>query len=64
MNPPEDFVPYELSTSFGTLMLPDRECVTCVAKWQFFSCTICCLTRTLMQDATPVMDKMNEELNG
>ena len=64
MNPPEGFMSYELSTSFGTLMLPDRKCATCIARWQFFSCTMCCFTQTLEQDAKPVVDEMNKELNG
>ena len=64
MNPPEGFVPYEMETSFGTLTLPDRKCAFCIARWQFFSCTMCCFTQTLEQDAEPVVDEMNKELNG
>ena len=64
MDPPEGFVPYELRTSFGTLTLPDAKCVMCIAQWRFFSCTMCCLTQTLEQDAKTIMDKMIEELNG
>ena len=63
MNAPEGFVPYEMKTEFGTLILPDRDCVMCIASWSFFRCNMCCFTQTLMQDAKPIVDKMNEELN-
>ena len=63
MNAPEGFVPFEMETKFGTLALPDRKCALCIANWSFFSCTMCSFTQTLEQDARPVVDKMNEELN-
>lgn len=63
MDPPEGFVSYELKTSFGTLMIPDRKCAVCIARWHFFSCTVCCFTHTLEQEVKPVIDQMNEELN-
>ena len=62
MNPLEGFVPYELKTSFGTLTIPDRKCAVCIARWQFFSCTMCCFTQTLEQDAKTIMDEMNKEM--
>lgn len=63
MNAPEGFVPYEMETKFGTLTLPDRKCARCIANWGFFSCTMCCFTQTLEQDAKSIVDKMIEELN-
>ena len=63
MNAPEGFVPCEMETKFGTLTLHDRKCAVCISKWSFFSCTMCCFTQTLEQDAKPIVDKMNEDLN-
>ena len=62
MNAPEGFVPYEMETTFGTLTLPDRKCAMCIARWSFFSCTMCCFTHTLAQDAGPVVNAFNNEL--
>ena len=63
MNPPEGFVPYELRTPFGVVTLPDKSCVICMARWEFFLCTACCFTSTMGECAMDVIREMNEELN-
>lgn len=62
IDPPEYFVPFELETPFGKLMLPDRKCLVCLESWGFFSCTACCLTRNIMHAAEGPLNEYVEDI--
>lgn len=53
----------KINTRYGELDLPKAECLGCLARWRFFTCTACEFTEAMMADAGEEYNRvLNETL--
>lgn len=62
MDAPEGFVPFEFVTPFGTLMLPDRRCTSCIFSETYWACTACVYREGMREAARIEVDRREREL--